>query len=80
MREVRTVDHLGVIGLLPDRQISYRGMGKAGIEKHAPFWEVTEKEFGAVLNVNLKRAFFASQAIAKHRMKTQRSGTIINIS
>ncbi|MEM0980448.1 MAG: glucose 1-dehydrogenase [Cyanobacteria bacterium P01_H01_bin.58] len=55
-------------------------VNNAGIEKHAPFWEVEEKAFDAVMNVNLKGVFFATQAVVKHLMATQRPGKIINIS
>lgn len=66
-----SIDHYGQLDIL---------VNNAGIEKHAPFWEVTEKAFDAVLNVNLKGVFFATQAVAKHLIETQRSGKIINIS
>lgn len=55
-------------------------VNNAGIEKHAPFSEVTEADYDAVLDVNLKGVFFATQAMAKHLIDTQRSGKIINIS
>src|SRR5438034_10734376 len=35
-------------------------VNNAGIEKHAVFWDVTESDFDAVLNVNLKGVFFAT--------------------
>ena len=40
-------------------------VNNAGIEKHAPFWDVTESDFDAVLNVNLKGVFFATQAFVQ---------------
>lgn len=55
-------------------------VNNAGIEKHAPFWEVSEADYEAVLNVNLKGVFFATQAMTRHLIETQRSGKIINIS
>src|SRR5262245_2792084 len=55
-------------------------VNNAGIEKHAPFWEVTEESFDAVLNVNLKGVFFATQAFVKHCMAQGRTGKVINIS
>lgn len=66
-----SIDHFGKLDIL---------VNNAGIEKHAPFWEVTEAEYDQVLNVNLKGVFFASQALVKHLMETQRPGRIINIS
>jgi glucose 1-dehydrogenase len=55
-------------------------VNNAGIERHAPFWEVTEEDYDAVMNVNLKGVFFATQEIVKHLKQTMRSGKIINIS
>jgi glucose 1-dehydrogenase len=55
-------------------------VNNAGIEKHAPFWEVTENDFDAVLNVNLKGVFFAAQAFVQQCLAAGRPGKIINIS
>ncbi len=66
-----SIDHFGQVDIL---------VNNAGIEKHAPFWEVDEKAFEAVINVNLKGVFFATQAVVKHLMAAERPGKIINIS
>ena len=42
-------------------------VNNAGIEKHAPFWDVSEGDFDAVLNVNLKGVFFSAQAFRRDR-------------
>lgn len=55
-------------------------VNNAGIEKHAPFWDVSESDFDAVLNVNLKGVFFATQAFVQHCRAAGRPGKIINIS
>ena len=55
-------------------------VNNAGIEKHAPFWDVTEDDFDAVLNVNLKGVFFATQAFVQACIAARRPGKIINIS
>jgi glucose 1-dehydrogenase len=55
-------------------------VNNAGIEKHAPFWEVTEADYDKVLDVNLKGTFFATQAMVKHLMNGSRQGRIINLS
>jgi glucose 1-dehydrogenase len=55
-------------------------VNNAGIEKHAPFWEVTEADYDKVLDVNLKGTFFATQAMVKHLMGGRRHGRIINLS
>ncbi len=55
-------------------------VNNAGIEKHAPFLEVTEADYDAVLNVNLKGAFFLAQFFAKRLVDAKKPGTIINMS
>lgn len=66
-----SINHFGKLDIL---------VNNAGIEKHAPFWEVTEADYDAVMNVNLKGVFFATQAFVQHLMATNRTGKIINIS
>jgi glucose 1-dehydrogenase len=67
----RAAEHFGAIDIL---------VNNAGVEKHAPFWEVTEKDYDQVMNVNLKGAFFVSQAFVRHLRRLGRPGKIINIS
>jgi glucose 1-dehydrogenase len=55
-------------------------VNNAGLEKRADFWDVTEDDFDAVMNVNLKGMFFITQAVVRHLQKTGRPGKIINIS
>ena len=55
-------------------------VNNAGVEKNAPFWEVTEADYDFVLNINLKGAFFATQAFVKHRMQVKQPGKVINVS
>ncbi|HEY0162365.1 MAG TPA: glucose 1-dehydrogenase [Edaphobacter sp.] len=55
-------------------------VNNAGIEKGADFWDVTEQDFDAVLNVNLKGAFFLTQAFVRRLREAKRPGRIINIS
>lgn len=66
-----SIGHFGKLDIL---------VNNAGIEKHAPFWEVTEADYDAVLNVNMKGVFFATQMFVKHLQETKRTGKIINIS
>jgi glucose 1-dehydrogenase len=55
-------------------------VNNAGIEKHAPFVEVTEVDYDKILQVNLKGAFFVTQAFVRHLLDGKRPGRIINIS
>ena len=47
-----TVAQFGMINIL---------INNAGLERHANFWDATEEDYDAVLNVNLKRSFFSSR-------------------
>jgi glucose 1-dehydrogenase len=55
-------------------------VNNAGIEIESPFWDVTEKDYDAVLNVNLKGAFFLTQAFVRRLRDAKQPGRIINIS
>jgi glucose 1-dehydrogenase len=55
-------------------------VNNAGVEKHAPFWEVTEADYDKVLDVNLKGVFFTTQAFVEHLRREGRPGRIVNIS
>jgi glucose 1-dehydrogenase len=55
-------------------------VNNAGIESHAPFWDVTEADYDRVLNVNLKGVFFGTQAFVRHCRAAGRGGKVINIS
>src|ERR1700735_298761 len=79
------------VSLLADTQNlvdqAYQQLGRcdilvnnAGIEKEAAFWDVTEADYDAVLNVNLKGAFFLTQAFVRRLRDAKLPGRIINIS
>jgi glucose 1-dehydrogenase len=55
-------------------------VNNAGVEKHAPFWDVSEHDYDTVIDVNLKGAFFATQAMVRHLRDQRRRGRIVNIS
>jgi glucose 1-dehydrogenase len=55
-------------------------VNNAGIEKNASFWDTSEEEYDRVLHVNLKGAFFVTQAFARHARQSGRGGKVINIS
>jgi glucose 1-dehydrogenase len=55
-------------------------VNNAGIEIESPFWEVTEAAYDAVLNVNLKGAFFLTQAFVKRLIAAKLPGRVVNIS
>jgi glucose 1-dehydrogenase len=55
-------------------------VNNAGIEKGANFVDVTEADYDAVLDVNLKGAFFLTQAFVRKLTEAKKPGRIINIS
>ena len=55
-------------------------VNNAGVERHASFWEVTEADYDLVLGINLKGAFFTTQAFVRHRMEVKQPGKVINLS
>ena len=55
-------------------------VNNAGIEKSAGFLDVTEQDYDAVLDVNLKGAFFLTQSFVRRLVDAGKSGTIVNIS
>ena len=79
------------VGKIPDArrviQEAAAGLGpldilinNAGIEKAAPFWEVTEEDYHRVIDVNMNGVFFTAQEFVRHLREAQRPGRIINIS
>lgn len=58
-------------------------VNNAGIFRAAPFLDVTESDWDAVLDVNLKGAFLVGQAVARAMVATgegARRGAIVNMS
>lgn len=55
-------------------------VNNAGVEKKAQFWDVTEQEYDLVLGINLKGAFFLTQAFVRKLRDAKKPGRVINIS
>ena len=54
-------------------------VNNAGIFRAAEFLDVTEEDWDAVINVNLKGSFLVGQAVARH-MVSRKRGAIVNMS
>ena len=52
----------------------------AGMEKRADFWDVTTADYDKVLGVNLRGAFFLTQAFVRKLKAAGKPGRILNIS
>jgi glucose 1-dehydrogenase len=55
-------------------------VNNAGIEHRSDFWDTTEQEYDQVMAVNLRGAFFLSQAFVRRLRDQKKPGRIINIS
>jgi glucose 1-dehydrogenase len=55
-------------------------VNNAGVEIHGDFLDVTEKDYDTVLDVNLKGAFFLTQAFVRRLKAAAKPGRVINIS
>jgi glucose 1-dehydrogenase len=67
----RSIGELGGLDIL---------VNNAGIEKRAPFLEMSESDYHAVIDVDMSGPFFLSQAFVCHLRHLDRPGRIINIS
>ncbi|KQY91325.1 SDR family NAD(P)-dependent oxidoreductase [Brevundimonas sp. Root1423] len=67
------------------REIGARGpfdilLNNAGVNRIRTITEVTEDDYDAVLNLNLKAALFVAQAVAQGLLEAELPGSIINVS
>jgi NAD(P)-dependent dehydrogenase (short-subunit alcohol dehydrogenase family) len=54
-------------------------VNNAGTNRPKPIWEVSEADYDAVLDLNLKSAFFVAQACAKRMIATTTPGSLIHM-
>jgi len=55
-------------------------VNNAGVETRTSVLDTTEKQYGFVLDVNLKSAFFGTQLAAKQMIKQGQGGRVINVT
>ena len=55
-------------------------VNNAGTNRPKPFVEVTADDFDTVMDLNVRAAFFAAQAVVRRMIEAGRSGSIINMS
>lgn len=74
----------GAIGLVGQAVLALGRLdilvNNAGLERRASFWEVSEEDYDAVMDVNLKGVFFGTQAFVRHCRATGRPGAVVNMS
>ena len=64
-------DFLGGIDIL---------VNNAGILKRTPLLDISEEEWDAILDVNLKGYFLVGQAVARRMVEAQTPGAVVNVS
>ena len=55
-------------------------LNNAGTNRPKPVQDVTEDDYDVVMDLNLRAAYFAAQAVIKRLLDTKRPGSIINMS
>lgn len=55
-------------------------VNSAGLARHSPSLETEESDFDAVSELNIKGAYFLTQAVAKGLIEAGKPGSLINIS
>ena len=55
-------------------------VNSAGLGRHSPSKDTLVEDFDDVMNVNLRGAYFVTQAVAKGLIKAKKPGSLINIS
>mmetsp|Transcript_104961 Transcript_104961/g.182442 ORF Transcript_104961/g.182442 Transcript_104961/m.182442 type:complete len:292 (-) Transcript_104961:112-987(-) len=55
-------------------------VNNAGKEIHDDVWDVKEKDYDRVLDINMKGVFFCTQAVVQEMVREKRKGAIVNIS
>jgi len=55
-------------------------VNSAGMGRHSPSLETSNEDFDKVMDVNLRGAYFLTQAVARGLIKAKKPGSLINIS
>ncbi len=54
-------------------------VNNAGTNRPKPMWDVTEADYDAVLDLNVKSAFFVAQACARRMIESGTKGSLIHV-
>jgi len=78
-RVLDVTDMDGVAGFFQEQDPYHILVNNAGTNRPKPMTEVTEEDYDAVLDLNLKGAFFVSQAAARRMIEGKIAGALIHI-
>ncbi len=73
-------DLAAVEAALEERESFHILVNCAGLARHGPFVAARPADYDAVMGVNLRSAFFLSQAVARRLIAVGEPGSIINVS
>lgn len=68
-----------ILNLFPNDKIDIL-VNSAGVTGFTNYFEVTEKEYDNIMNINVKGNFFLSQIFSKYMIRNNIKGNILNIS
>ncbi len=68
-----------VAQFLAGREAFHILVNNAGTNRPKPMWDVTTEDYDAVLDLNLKSAFFVAQACARRMIETGTTGSLIHM-
>nr|WP_314467093.1 SDR family oxidoreductase [uncultured Novosphingobium sp.] len=68
-----------VAAFFADRAPFHVLVNNAGTNRPKPMWEVSEDDYDAVLDLNLKSAFFVAQSCVKRMLATDTQGSLIHM-
>jgi NAD(P)-dependent dehydrogenase (short-subunit alcohol dehydrogenase family) len=73
-------DIAAVKAFFADRPAFHILVNNAGTNRPKPMWDVSEEDYDAVYNLNVKSAFFVAQACARKMMVDGAKGSLIHMS
>jgi NAD(P)-dependent dehydrogenase (short-subunit alcohol dehydrogenase family) len=77
---IDVTDSSAVEAFLAARPAPHVLVNNAGTNRPKPMWEVTPADYGAVMDLNLRAAFFTAQAVARRMMAEGIRGSLVHLS
>lgn len=72
-------DIAAVTAFFEERPAYHILVNNAGTNRPKPMWDVTEEDYDAVIDLNVKSAFFVAQACVKRMIEERVAGSLIHI-